>query len=209
MFDARIRPLIDQPLNRLGRRLAAAGITANQMTVAGFLVGLLAIPAILAGQFWLAIIFVVLNRLADGLDGAIARATRSSDLGGFLDIVLDFILYGAIPLAFAVANPQANALACAVLLLSFFANGSSFLAFAIMAAKRGRETTAQGMKSLYYLSGLAEGAETIVFLLAICLFPGWFVPIAYAYAAVCFASAGARIALAARVLSAEDPTPHR
>lgn len=209
MFDARIRPLIDPPLNRVGVGLAALGMTANQMTVIGFAIGACAVPAILLDQMALAIVFIILNRLADGIDGAIARATKTSDLGGFLDIVLDFILYGAVPLAFAIADPDANALACAVLLLSFFANGSSFLAFAIMAAKRGTETSAQGIKSLYYLSGLAEGAETIAFLIAICMFPSWFVVLAYAYSAMCFASALARIAIAVNVLGDDTPAKLR
>lgn len=207
MFDARIRTLIDEPLNRAGRVLAEAGITANQMTLLGFLVGLAAVPAILFEAFLAAAALVAISRVSDGLDGAIARATRKTDFGGYLDIVLDFIFYGAVPLAFAILDPAANGLAAAVLLMSFFANGTTFLAFAVMAAKRGIETTAQGSKSLYYLSGLAEGAETIAFLIAICLFPGWFVVLAYAYAALCFASAGARIIIAWTALEEVDTDP--
>ncbi|MGF1651272.1 MAG: CDP-alcohol phosphatidyltransferase family protein [Hyphomicrobiaceae bacterium] len=208
MFDARLRPLIDPPLNATGRVLAQFGITANAITIAGFILGMAAVPAIIAGWFLTAAGFVIVSRLLDGLDGAVARATRKTDYGGFLDIVLDFIVYGAIPLAFAVRDPDANALAAAVLLMSFFANGSSFLAFAVMAAKRTLKTSAQGVKSLYYLSGLAEGAETIVFLVAICLLPEWFAVFAYVYAAICSASAGARIVLA-RALLADPAEPER
>ncbi|MEO0729167.1 MAG: CDP-alcohol phosphatidyltransferase family protein, partial [Pseudomonadota bacterium] len=138
--------------------------------------------------------------LADGLDGAVARATGKTDLGGFLDITLDFIFYGAVPLAFAIANPSENALACAVLLMSFFANGTTFLSYAIMAERKGLQSNAQGIKSLYYMSGLAEGFETIVFLLAICLFPTWFALLAYAYATLCFVSSAGRLAIAATTL---------
>lgn len=200
MFDARIRPLIDPPLNRMGLRIARAGISADAVTIAGFVVGMAAFPAILAGQFVLAFFLIAASRVADGLDGAVARATVKTDRGGFIDIVLDFIFYGAIPLAFAIHFPEQNALACAVLLMSFFANGSAFLAFAIMAQKRDLQTTAQGAKSLYYMAGLAEGFETILFLLAICLFPDLFPVLAYCYAALCFASAGSRIMLAWSVL---------
>ncbi len=219
MFDGRIRPLIDPPLNRIGQRIARAGISADAVTIGGFFVGMMAFPAVLYGNYTLALILILVSRLTDGLDGAVARATRKTDRGGFLDIVLDFIFYGAIPLAFAIAAPEGNALAAAVLLMSFFANGTTFLGFAIMAQKRALETRNQGVKSLYYMSGIAEGFETIVFLCAICLFPGAFVTLAYIYAAMCFASAAGRIGLAWIVLgdapedetaSAEDlpsPTP--
>lgn len=206
MFDARIRPLIDPPLNAAGRRLAAFGISANTVTVAGFLVGMAGVALIAFGQFAPALALILASRLADGLDGAVARATKKTDLGGYLDIVLDFIFYGAVPLAFALFDPATNALAAAVLLMSFFANGSAFLAHAIMAEKLRMQTTAQGSKSLYYMSGIAEGAETIVFMAFFCLFPVWFVPLAYTYAFLCFASAAGRIALACQTLKEHDHT---
>ncbi|MEM7776762.1 MAG: CDP-alcohol phosphatidyltransferase family protein [Pseudomonadota bacterium] len=200
MFDARIRPLIDPSLNKMGVVLARSGVSADAVTIAGFVIGMMAFPAVVASYFTLAVLLIAISRLADGLDGAVARATVKTDRGGFLDIVLDFIFYGAMPLAFAIYDPQANALACAVLLLSFFANGTTFLAFAIMAQKRSLETSAQGVKSLYYMAGLAEGSETIAFLLAICLFPSWFAVMAYVYATLCFASAAGRVVLAWRTL---------
>ncbi|MBX2854572.1 MAG: CDP-alcohol phosphatidyltransferase family protein [Rhodobacteraceae bacterium] len=200
MLDARIRPLIDPPLNALGRRLANAGVSADAVTWAGFIWGIAGCAMAAIGWFTGALCLILISRLADGLDGAVARATRKTDRGGFLDIVLDFIFYGAAPLAFAIYDPANNALAAAVLLLTYFANGSAFLAYAIMAAKRGEETAAQGEKSLYYLSGLAEGFETILVTCIWCLFPSWFAPLAYLYAGVVGLSAGARIAQAAQSL---------
>ncbi len=200
VFDAKIRPLIDPPLNAAGRRLARAGVTANAVTFAGFGLGMIGAVMVAAGWPGPALIIILISRLADGLDGAVARATQKTDLGGFLDIVLDFIFYSAVPLAFAILDPAANALAAAVLLASFFANGSTFLAYAIMAEKQAIETTAQGVKSLYYMSGLAEGAETIVAIVLFCLFPAYFPIIAYCYAGLCFASAFGRIVLACGTL---------
>ena len=141
-----------------------------------------------------------MNRLADGLDGAVARVNGWTDLGGYLDITLDFFFYGAVPFAFAVLAPEANALAAAALLLSFYANGASFLAFAIMAEKHGLETDRQGSKSLYYLGGLAEGAETIGVFVVMCLWPAGFAALAWTFAAVCIVSAGARILIGVRTL---------
>lgn len=200
MFDARIRIIIDPPLNAVGQWLAARGITADTVTIAGFVIGVSGSLAVAFGDFWLGLVLIVLSRLADGLDGAVARATKKTDIGGYLDIVLDFIFYGSVPLALAIYNPEQNALPAAVLLMSFFANGTTFLAFAIMAERRNLETTAQGEKSLFYMTGLAEGFETIIALIAFCVFPEYFPVIAYIYAAMCFASSAGRVVLAWRVL---------
>ncbi|WP_269583366.1 CDP-alcohol phosphatidyltransferase family protein [Roseibium sp. Sym1] len=200
MFDARLRPLIDPPLNRAGLILARAGVGANTVTLVGFVLGLGAALAIALGHSLPGLVLIALNRLADGLDGAVARASRKTDLGGYLDITLDFFFYSAIPLAFAVQNPEANALAAAALLASFYANGSAFLAFAIMAEKNRLTTAAQGSKSLYYIGGLAEGTETIALFLLMALLPGWFPVLAWGFAAVCFVSAGARVLIGVQAL---------
>ncbi|MBL4645169.1 MAG: CDP-alcohol phosphatidyltransferase family protein, partial [Rhizobiales bacterium] len=145
--------------------------------------------------FYLGLLGILVSRLADGLDGAVARASKPSDLGGFLDISLDFFFYGAIPLAFAIADPVNNALPAAVLLASFYATGSSFLAYAIMAEKRKITTSAKGIKSLFYIGGLAEGTETIGVFVAFCLFPNHFGWIAYAFSVICFITALNRIVI--------------
>ena len=200
MLDARLRQLIDGPLDRAGRWIARRGIGADQVTLAGFGIGMLAAASIAFAAFKVGLLLIVLNRVSDGLDGAVARATRKTDRGAFLEISLDFAFYAAIPLAFAVADPPANALAAAFLLAAFLANGSAFLAFAVLAAKRQIESTAQGEKSLYYLAGLAEGGETIAVFLAFCLWPAGFPWLAGPFAMLCLVSAAARIMLACKRL---------
>ncbi|WP_428527668.1 CDP-alcohol phosphatidyltransferase family protein [Roseibium sp.] len=200
MFDARLRPMIDPPLNAIGVRLANAGISANMVTVSGFCLGLLAAGSIAFGYFLAGFVLIALNRLFDGLDGAVARASQKTDLGGYLDITLDFFFYGAIPLAFAIQAPETNALPAAALLASFYANGSAFLAFAIMAEKRNLSTSHQGAKSLYYIGGLAEGTETIGLFLLMALLPAWFPVLAWAFAGVCLVSASARVLIGLRAL---------
>jgi phosphatidylglycerophosphate synthase len=101
------------------------------------------------------------SRLADGLDGAVARATQKTDRGGYLDIVCDYAFYAAVPLGFAIADPAANAVAACAMLFSFYINGGSFLGYAILAEKHGLSTDRRGSKSLYFTGGLAEGTETI------------------------------------------------
>ncbi len=196
MIDARIRPWIDPLLDRLGRPLAATGISADMITLAGFALGLGAVAALAVGAYAFALLLILASRLLDGVDGAVARATAPTDFGGFLDIVCDFVFYAAIPLGFALAEPE-NAVAAAFLAVSFMGTGSSFLAYAVLAAKRGVTTELRGRKSFYYLGGLTEGFETILCFTLMCLMPSAFVPIAWVFGTMCWITAVTRV-LAAR-----------
>jgi len=197
MLDHIVRPWIDPPLERAGRVAAAAGISANAVTLGGFVVGLAAIPAIGAGEYLVGLGMILANRLSDGLDGAVARVRGPTDLGGYLDIVCDFILYSGWAFAFALAEPL-HAIPAAFLMLSFMGTGASFLTYAIFAAKRGVTTEIRGSKSLYYLGGLTEGTETILIFVAFCLLPQHFAVMAYAFAAACWVTTVSRILAAAK-----------
>ena len=193
MIDPLLNKIFRPTLALAAKPLIRLGITANQVTVFGFVLGLMAVPAIIAEYFDLALVLILLNRFSDGLDGAIARQTQTTDAGGFLDISLDFIFYSAIPFAFIVSHPEQNAVAGSLLMLSFTATGSCFLAFAIMASKHNINNPQYPNKSMHYMGGLAEGFETIVVLCLFCLFPENFIPIALVYTAACFITAGVRI----------------
>lgn len=193
MLDRHARQIIDPPLNQIGQALAGRGVTADGVTLAGLALGLLAAAMIWIGQPYWALIPLLASRLADGLDGAVARATKKTDFGGYLDIAVDFLFYGAIPAAFVLNDPAGNGAAGAFLLASFYFNGTSFLGYAILAEKHGHKTEAQGQKSLYYSNGILEGTETIVFFVALCLLPAYFAPMAWAFGALCFATATLRI----------------
>ena len=208
MFDARLRPLIDPPLNAMGRALAARGASADAVTLVGLALGLGAAALIALGAPGWALIPLLLSRLADGLDGAVARATRKSDFGGYLDIVADFLFYGTVPLAFVLSDPAANGAAGAFLLTSFYFNGSSFLGYAILAERRGMETAERGAKSLYFTGGLLEGAETIGFFVLLCLLPDAFAPLGWAFGALCFVTGTARLLLARQVFGPGPVAPN-
>jgi phosphatidylglycerophosphate synthase len=197
MFDAKLRPLIDPPLNALGRALARIGVSADALTLAGAATGAAAGFAIAEGVFGLALGLIALSRMLDGLDGAVARATRLTDFGGYLDIVADLVFYCAIPLGFA-AYADENAFPAATLLASFALTGITFLSYAAVAARRGATTDAHGKKSIFYSTGLAEGAETIAVFVAMCVIPGAFVLIAFAYAGLCVLTVLQRTMLARR-----------
>jgi phosphatidylglycerophosphate synthase len=201
MFDARLRRLIEQPLHAVARYVHHRGMGADTVTMASYVIGLFAALAIATNHTGLAFGLIVANRIGDGLDGAIARISGPTDRGAFLDVSLDFVFYAAIPLAFALADPQANALAATVLLASFLANAAAFLAFATLAAKRRMTTDTQGQKSIYYLTGLAEGGETIAAFSLACLFPSAFPVIALGFAALTTLSAIARLITGWRALT--------
>jgi len=193
MLDGVTRRIINRPLDRFGHMLAGRGVTANAMTLAGLLLGLGAAIVIACGLVWIGLALIAVSRLADGLDGAVARATRPTDFGGYWDIAADFIFYGAIPLGFAILDPAANAVPAAVLLFAFYANGGSFLGFAVLAERRGLHTERSGQKTLFYADGLMEGTETIGFFLAFCFWPHLFGVLAYTFAALTFYTAIARL----------------
>jgi phosphatidylglycerophosphate synthase len=199
MIDAAILPLQRRVLQPPAEALVARGVRADQITVVGLVIGLLAAGTAAMGLFTLALVGLFLNRLADGLDGAVARLTEPTDRGAYLDIALDFVFYAAFPLGFALADPDANALPAAVLLASFVLSGTSFLAFSIIADRRGVTAADYPTKGIYYLGGLTEGAETISFFVAFCLFPTAFPVLALIFAAGAAITGATRYAAAWRM----------
>ncbi len=198
MLDGKVRKLLDPYLDKSAVKLAQLGVRANAITLIAFAIGLVAAIAIANEFFLTGLVLLLASRIGDGLDGAVARQWGKTDFGGYLDIVLDFAFYGMIPTAFIFADPGQNALSGAVLILSFYITGASFLAYAILAEKHGLRSTERGPKSIYFTTGLAEATETIAVFVAVCLFPHWFAPIAWVYAAICFYTSLSRIMQAKR-----------
>lgn len=185
MLDRHVVPRLKPPLERAARALHARGVTADAATIAGFVAGLGSVVAVALGAPLAGLALLLLGRLADGLDGELARLRGPSDAGAFLDITLDFVFYALFPVGFALADPGANALPAAVLVASFVGTGASFLAFAAQADRVGVPRVQFAHKGMYYLDGLAEGTETIVAFALMCLFPDAFPAIAWTFAAVC------------------------
>ncbi len=193
MLDKAVQQALRPLMTRAARGLVRLGVGADAITFAGFAIGMAAAVAIAFQQYMPGLALLLLSRLMDGLDGAVARATQPTDRGGFLDITLDFLFYAAIPLAFALADPANNALPAAVLLASFIGTGSSFLAFAAVAEKRHLHSVAFPDKSFYFLGGLTEATETMAAFAAMCLWPAWFPQIAYGFAVLCGITIALRI----------------
>ncbi len=184
MLDSYIRPLIDKPLNIVGKKIASFGVSANSVTFLGFIMGIIAIICISFARYDIAIIFICLNRLCDGIDGAVARHVGLSDFGGFLDIVCDFLIYSGVIFAFGIANDK-HLFYSSLLIFSFIGPISSFLAYAIIAAKNKINTDTRGKKSFYYLGGICEGTETAIVLILSCLIPHNFAIICITYSILC------------------------
>lgn len=185
MLDRAATQLLQPALTCLARACVRRGIAADALTLAGFAVGMAAATLIAFEQYIGGLLLILLSRLLDGLDGTVARLTIPTDRGGFLDIALDFVFYASIPLAFAVAQPATNALPAAVLLAAFIGTGTSFLAYATLAAKRGMQNLSYPGKSFYFLGGLTEATETLAVFAAMCLWPAHFSWLAFAFAAAC------------------------
>lgn len=199
MFDARLRRFIDAPLNAGARALARTGISANALTIAGAVIGIIAAVAISQQQFWAALLLILANRIMDGIDGAVARIDGATEYGGYLDLLADFLFYVSVPLAFGLAS-EANMLPALLLLASFTLNAAGFLGFAAIAARHGNDDGEHGAKAFIYSTGLMEGGETIAFFILFCLFPNEFPILAFVFAALCIVTVVQRMALAARRL---------
>lgn len=193
MLDRAAASLIQPAVTVLARAMARVGLGANHITLTGFFIGLCAAALIAFDHYLAGAVAILLSRACDALDGAVARMTQPTDAGGFLDIALDFLFYASIPLAFAISRPAPNALPAAVLLAAFIGTGSSFLAFAVFAAKRKLASLAYPQKSFYFLGGLTEATETLAFFMAMCLWPDSFAALAYAFSALCVITVVTRI----------------
>jgi len=193
MLDRAAIALLKPVLERMARGLVRAGIGADSVTLFGFALGLAAALAVARGMPLAGLALLLSSRLMDGLDGAVARLTRPTDRGAFLDITLDFLFYASFALAFAVADPAANALPAAVLLAAFMGTASSFLAFAVLAERRGLKSVNYPLKGLYYLGGLTEATETLTCFVLMCLWPQHFALWAYGFAVLCALTIVSRI----------------
>ncbi|KAK3604212.1 hypothetical protein CHS0354_002020 [Potamilus streckersoni] len=193
MLDISARKLVDPILDKIAVVCIRLKITANAVTLIGFGFGVLACVAVSQGMLIPALVLMSVNRILDGLDGMIARRTVSGQLGGFLDIVCDFLFYSGYVFAFAVYRPE-FALWAALLIYSFVATGATFLTYALFLEKNKHSITADPhKKSFFYIGGLAEGTETIAVFAAFTIFADYFPQISAIFAGICWVTALTRI----------------
>ena len=194
MLDRPLIAWLRPAMERGARGLHRMQVHADTMTLLGFALGIGAALAIAQHAYLAGLGLMLVSRLCDGLDGALARETQPTDRGAFLDIALDFLFYASVPLAFAWADPTTRALPAATLLAAFIGTGSSFLAFAVFAERRGLRSDAYPRKGFFYLGGLTEASETLICFALMCLWPDAFAWWAYGFAALCAMTIVGRIA---------------
>jgi phosphatidylglycerophosphate synthase len=201
MLDAYLRSYIDPPLNKIAAFFEDSPVTPNMVTWLGFIFGAAACAFVFFQFYIIALCFLIFNRLCDGLDGALARVkNQNTDFGGYLDITLDFFIYGGFPFFVALGlGTLTAAYAAAFLLFCIITTGTSFLAYAVIAAKKGMETAHQGKKSFYFSNGLMEGTETIIFLCLMCIMPQYFIIICCIFGVLCLMTTAIRIYMASQV----------
>lgn len=173
----------------VGKKIVKIGISANFVTIIGFVIGLLAINFLSLEKYGYALICIIINRIFDALDGAIARNSKVTDFGVFLDASLDYMFYAGIIFGFALANPEQNAIAASFLLFAFAAAACSLLAYAVIAYKNNVNDEFKLGQSPFYLGGLAQGFETLIALLVLCVIPSLFMPIAIVLGILCLVKA--------------------
>ena len=200
MFDRQIQKYTQKPLQYIAK-LFLKFISPNHMTLIGFSFGVLMCLFVIIDQYLMAIIFLFLNRLSDGLDGTMARLQTPTPLGGYLDIVLDFLIYGGFVLSFGITE-QNNTLLSMVLLFCYVGTGSTFLAkAAILPSLTNQSLNKEIPKSFHYAVGLVEGTETIVFMVLCLLFPNFFIYFSLIFVILCIVTIVFRIIVCYKELS--------
>ena len=200
MFDRQIQKYTQKPLQYIAK-LFLKFISPNHMTLIGFGFGVLMCLFIIIDQYLIAIIFLFLNRLSDGLDGTMARLQTPTPLGGYLDIVLDFLIYGGFVLSFGITE-QNNTLLSMILLFCYIGTGSTFLAKAAILPSLTNQNLKEDIpKSFHYAVGLVEGTETIVFMVLCLLFPNMFIYFSFIFIILCLITIVFRIIVCYKELS--------
>lgn len=207
MIDQWLRIPKDRLLTPIALKLHPA-ITPLALTGAAFGVGLAASIAVWQGAYGPGLGLWIANRALDGLDGTLARVRqRQTDFGGYLDLVLDTVIYALIPGALIAADPSLPGLAAlAFLLASFYINGASWMLLAAVLEKRSRGAAMRGETTTVTMpGGLIEGAETVLFYVLFLLVPDLAVELFVLMGALVFMTIGQRLIWAVRELAHDSP----
>jgi len=202
MLDHILRGLKERALTAIAIQIGQV-LHPTTITFMAFMVGLIGVWLLVIKQYNLGLIFWLLNRILDGLDGTVARQNKlQSDLGGYLDIVTDFVIYALIPIALVFSDPTApRYLALAVLLATFYVNAASWMYLAAILEKRAQGSAAQGeMTTITMPAGLIGGAETIIFYSLFMLFPAYIASLFVIMSLLVTVTIGQRVIWAVRQL---------
>ena len=185
MFDGQINKTLKPFLDFIAIKLSQFNIQPNVVTLIGFCFGICCFYFIVKEMFVYASIFLFLNRICDGLDGALARLIGQTDIGAFYDIISDFLFYSLYPISFIFLDLE-NAYSICFLLLSFVATQTTFLASAWIVEKNKLLISKNQKKSFFYIGGITEGFETIICFIMMLLFYEYINYISYIFGILCW-----------------------
>ena len=200
MLDKKINLFFRPILSKIASILIKHKFLPNQITLVGFILGIFCFIFLSLGMIYIALFLFLLNRFFDGLDGALARLTKPSDLGGFYDIISDFFVYGLLPFGFILFDKN-NFLSMSLLLTSFIGTCSTFLTTAWIFEKKKINIDQLSKKSFYYSEGLIEGTETIFLFFLMFIFYEVASFIAWIFAILCFITALIRVITVSKILN--------
>ena len=200
MLDQKFNLFFKPVLTKFATILLKYQISPNQITLLSFILGIICFIFLSLGMIYTALIFFILNRFFDGVDGTLARLTKPTDLGGFYDIISDFLIYALLPLGFILFDNN-NYLSMSLLLVSFIGTCSTFLATAWIFEKKKLKFDQLTKKSFFYSEGLIEGAETIILFILMFVFYEVASFIAWIFALLCFLTAIIRVVKVTKILN--------
>ena len=198
MLDKKINNYLEKYLIYVATILYKYNCSANFITLIGAVGGFFCFFCIVESEFFLAFLFLLLNRFFDGIDGALARIDGESDLGAFYDIISDFVFYSLFPIGFVFNNIE-NAFSICFLLLSFVSTQSTFLASAWIIEKN-KILVKKNKKSFFYIGGITEGFETIIFFTLMLIFNDFVYLISYIFGLLCWITCIFRIYYIRKIL---------
>ena len=202
MIDTPLRQFKERTLSPIAKQISCC-VSPLTLTLLGGGAGIAAAVTAGLGLYGIGLALWALNRILDGLDGTLARVKKTqSDLGGYLDIMIDFVVYAAIPLGLALSMPQDNVwLALAFMLATFYINAGSFLYLSALLERRQHGAKQRGeLTSITMPVGLIEGAETVIAYGLFYLFPHWLAPLMAIFGLLVSISAVQRVVWAVRHL---------
>ena len=200
MLDKKFNLFFKPILTKIAKVLINRKFSSNQITLFGFILGIFSFIFLSFGMIYIALLFFILNRIFDGVDGTLARLSNPTDLGGFYDIISDFFIYALLPLGFILFDKD-NFLSMSLLLTSFIGTCSTFLTTAWIFEKKKIQIDQLSKKSFYYSEGLIEGSETIFIFILMFIFYEVANLIAWVFAGLCFITAIVRIIKVSKLLN--------
>lgn len=194
MFDSAIKNTLDSLLRKTADKLnTAVGISSNQITIYGFVIGLVGCVAVGLQSYMFGLFLLMLHRLADGLDGTVSRfdtheeGTMKGPFGAYLDIILNMIIFGAFTFLFTLSDPT-QAAPAAFLLFSFITLFATELGDYMFSEDEQRSE-----RSFLHPTRLVECTEIAIFMAFVCFYPTAFSAAAILLGVMCWITGFSRI----------------